>query len=223
MPVVRTIHSVAERTLRTVYERQAASKDDPKATVQAIVNSIGSVLTAERRYISEMIEDLPVMEQLSEPIDPQLLCNMIVDKLEDRNTLPTVLVDEAYGAMPVREMFIPRIVITIDPESMTIDDMLLGDDSDLIRPFAEMQGKPVGCTLGAGAADAIKACEKLKNTGEPQVIYVAACKGDEARNYMIRLQWSSKHDRIVASSAFRQIEQPHNSSEEVRLKLARAI
>jgi hypothetical protein len=95
MRVTRTIRQVAEKAMSDMLACKNGGEDDI-ACQHILANAIGGVLTAERTYIAEMVEDFPVMEQLADNANAESICGAIAEKLDARNALPVVVVDEGF-------------------------------------------------------------------------------------------------------------------------------
>jgi hypothetical protein len=194
----RRIREIADETVIEIQKRTLASDDNPLMASQVIAHQIGAVLTAERHYFAELIDDIPTVEQLCEKVDAVDLCNLIIDKLADLNRDQMIMfADEVVD--PDTEN-----VLLLTPDLM-MDDLLVGSDEDLISSFAQQEGKHLS-QIGLqndNALMVIDAAVRVRTSGQPQKIsFVEPCRG-ELRRYVVRLQWNAKKDKIVCHFHYR--------------------
>jgi hypothetical protein len=89
--VVRSAESVARRAVLEIRQYAVADQDDPEMAVQVVRGILGAALAAERRYISELIEDMPLVQGLPASMDSEVLCAQIVDMIDDRDRVPSIV------------------------------------------------------------------------------------------------------------------------------------
>lgn len=178
--IVRTAEQVAEDTVQVI--EQGA---DPR---QAVTRALLAIVQAERQYLSEMVEDIPAIEALEDSVDPQILCNLISSKIQDRDQLGSIVAGDET----------PKIVITIDPVLCTVEEVVMGGEDDLVCPLSDMIGAKFGAYLSEGNARLVlDALARVIEKGEPRRVEFTELVRGHVRDYRMLLMWNVTRTKVT--------------------------
>lgn len=199
----KSLAEVADSILVELIRLKAIEGENPHAARQAIAARIGCVLSAERRYITELLEDMPIIEGIDgNPMEPQLVCDLAVERINQRNNSARVLQD--FMAVPYQVVLAPQIVWSLTPD-LIVEELLAGNEEDLLGPSSELIGRHACSRLSPTSGKRyMEAVDRLKATDQPQIAYIEAI----ARKYVVHFQWNHQKTKIIASSIYRVVDMP---------------